>query len=416
MLATRIPLTSSPLNSCSRIFVHWQFSGMFTIISLRIHRLTLAVPGSGDDRDYCEYTHTISPPDPDSRNVTRIREVTVKSFSLAKNIRRPGFQLLSLVPRTGRPSPNPDASQTIADVPCFLPDQYAIINSFYIPSLILTILVLLFSNVYRAKNTLRLSPFPSPALLSSHASHPPSPNSDLPKSALWSPWSPMTPSGQGGTDDGYLGHPRRPVSPRSPLPKSLRTPNGPASGAPTYRASSQPVTPHDSPLLTPTVLFSHEEDEDDSMFPPQYAVRREHRPGYSSGSISWPAGYDEEDYGDDAELVGTEKVGSAAKPQSDRGHKRKTSQFLPAPGNKPLERKRWSFSWTFVFRSRRRRMTICAPEIPSLDAIREFGSDLWNWRAGGMRRRGILSGLVGDGISVAWPAAVVWGVIVRWMF
>ena len=377
--------------------------------------MTLAVHLSGDDRDYCEYTHTITPPDPDSRKVTRIREVTVKSFSLAKNIRRPGFQLLSLMPPTGRPSPDHEASQTIADVPCFLPDQYAIINSFYIPSLILTTLILFFSNIYHSKNILWPSPLPSLVLPSPHGSRSPSPNSHRPKSALWSPWSPVSPLGQRGNVDGYIRHPRRPVSPRSPLPKSLRTPNGPASEAPTYRASSQPVTPHDSPLPTPAVLFSLD-DGDDSMFPPQYAVRREHRPGYSSGSISWPAGYDEEDYGDDTELGGNGKDVSTTNPMLDRGYKSNTSQFLPAPVNKPLKQKNWSYSWTFVFRGRRRRMTIRVPEIPSFDAMREYWRGLWNWKARSMRRRGIWSGLVGDGISVALPAVAVWVVIVRLMF
>ena len=410
--ATRTPSTSKPLNSYSRIFVRWQYSGALAVISLHTRRMTLYVRHSGDDRDYCEYTHTISPPDPDSRKVTRIREVTVKSFSLAKNIRTPGFQLLSLMPPTGRPSPDHEASQTIADVPCFLPDQFAIINSFYIPSIILTVLTLLIFNIYRAKNSHRPSLLPSLVLSSPQGSRPSSPNSHQPKSALWSPWSPVSPLGQGG--NGYIRHPRRSMSPRSPLPRSLRTPNGPASEAPTYRASSQPVTPYDSPLLTPTVLFSPDDDDDDSMFPSQYAIRREQRPGYTSGSISWPAGYDEEDYGDDTELNSNGKGVSNTNPMSDHGHN--ASQFLPAPVNKPIKRKNWSYSWTFVFRGRRRRMTIRAPEIPSLDSMREFLRDLWNWRGRSMRRPGIWSGLVGDGISVAWPAAVVWVVIVRWMF
>ena len=52
---------------------------------------------SGDDHDYCEYTHSIpflsEGPDP---KINYVREVTVKAISSAENIRRPGLQLLSL--------------------------------------------------------------------------------------------------------------------------------------------------------------------------------------------------------------------------------------------------------------------------------------------------------------------------------
>lgn len=346
---------------------------------------------SGDDRDYCEYTHAISPSDPDSSTFTPIREVTVKSFSLASNIRRPGFQLLSLVP------PSASASQTFADIPCSLPDQYAIINSFYIPSVIISLAILFFSNLYRPHTQMRLSPFPSPISLSPHPSRPSSPSSRS-QSRIWTPWSPMTPSLPG--ENGHR------VSPRSPLPNTLRTSNAP--GAPPFRALSHPTTPNDSPLLTPTVLFAHDEEYEDSMFPAQYAVRRDSRYG------TWPSGYDEEDHLDEAAIVEEKSTDIAA--SSKRGHKRKTSQFLPAPGNKLSERGKWSYSWSFIFRGRRRRMTIGVPALPSLQTLREVGVDLWNWRGGGMRRRGLFWNLVRDALSVAWPALLVWGVIMRWMF
>lgn len=44
---------------------------------------------SGDDHDACKYTHRLSTPD-------LVEEHTIKSFSMAMGIRRPGFQLLSL--------------------------------------------------------------------------------------------------------------------------------------------------------------------------------------------------------------------------------------------------------------------------------------------------------------------------------
>lgn len=354
---------------------------------------------SGDDRDYCEYTHTIRPSDPDSTNYTRVREVTVKSFSLAQNIRRPGFQLLSLAPLAT--ASDTLASQTIADIPCFLPDQYGIIKSFYIPSILITILILFFSNVYRARRQLRLSPFISPISLtmSPNPSQPSSPSGRSP-SGMWTTW-PMTPNGEGENDRNLR------VSPRSVLPASLRTLNS-FGGAPTFRASSQPVTPNDSPLLTPTILFHHDEEDEDTMFPPQYAIRKEHRPAHSG---SWPAGYDGEH--DDTPDSLKEKAAIITR---ERSHKRKTSEFLPAPGNKIPERRGWSYSWAFVLRGRRRRMTIRAPQIPSKESLRALASDVWNWRGVGMKRRGLFWGLASDSVSVALPAAIVWGVIVRWMF
>lgn len=212
----------------------------------------------------------------------------------------------------------------------------------------------------------------------------------------------MTPSWPGEKD----GLPR--VSPRTPLPTTLRTPK--AFSTPTFRTSSRPATPNDSPLLTPTVLVHHDEEEDDAMFPPQYALRREHRPGHSPNT--WPSGYDEEDHEDEAVIV-DEKATPVKK---EHGHKRTTSYFLPAPGNKPAERKSWSYSWTFVFRDRRRRMTIRPPDWSSLMSLLDVANDLWSRRGIRMRRRGLLWSLAADGISVAWPAALVWGVIMRWMF
>ncbi|KAK8843394.1 hypothetical protein IAR55_007051 [Kwoniella newhampshirensis] len=91
---------------------------------------------SGDDHDYCEHTHP-----------NGIREVTIKSFSSSTGIRRPGFQLLSLVP----PQPNAyAASLTHADRPCFLPDQLGVYSRVYIPLAIITTLYLLGTNIRAA--------------------------------------------------------------------------------------------------------------------------------------------------------------------------------------------------------------------------------------------------------------------------
>ncbi|WWC73194.1 uncharacterized protein I206_107160 [Kwoniella pini CBS 10737] len=91
---------------------------------------------SGDDHDYCEHKHPQG-----------IKEVTIKSFSSSTGIRRPGFQLLSLVP----PHPNGYAgSQTLADRPCLLPDQSGVYYRVYIPLAILTLLYLFGTNIRSA--------------------------------------------------------------------------------------------------------------------------------------------------------------------------------------------------------------------------------------------------------------------------
>lgn len=275
--------------------------------------------------------------------------------------------------------------------------------SFYLPSLVITIAILVLSNAYRARTQLRLSPFLSPISLSPHPSRSPSPHHTRQLSGSWTPWTPMTPSWPGEEE----GFPR--VSPRTPLPPTLRTPSAQNSfAAPTYRASSRPATPNDSPLLIPTVVIQHDDDDDDTMFP-QYASRREHRSSHSVSS--WPSGYDEEDHEDDAAII-DEKTTAI---QKEHGHKRKTSHFLPAPVNKPTQRKSRSYTWTFVFRERRRRITIPL-ELPSLESVREVATDLWNWQVTAHRRRGLFRDLAVDGISVAWPAILVWGIIMRWMF
>lgn len=269
--------------------------------------------------------------------------------------------------------------------------------SFYLPSLVITIAILVLSNAYRARNQLHLSPFLSPISISTHPSRSPSASPPSPLSSR-TPWTPMTPSWPGENER----IPR--VNSRSPLTRMPRTPT---LNAPTFRASSRPASPYDSPLLTPTVLFQHEDEEDDTMFPLQYAVRRELRPQHGA----WPSGYDEEDHQDEAAIFYEKENGF----HREHGHKRKISHFLPAPGNKLLSQKRWSYSWTFVFRDRRRRLTI-PPELPGLDSLRDVVDDIWNWRGSGMRRRGLLWSLVADAIGVAWPAFLVWGVILRWMF
>lgn len=83
------------------------------------------IPDSGDDHDYCEIQH-----------LGGVREVTVKSFSMAMGIRKPGFQLLS-IPENGR-----DSAGTV-DMLCLLPDQIGIYLDWYLPLVAVTLGVMI---------------------------------------------------------------------------------------------------------------------------------------------------------------------------------------------------------------------------------------------------------------------------------
>ncbi|KAF7321819.1 Metallophos domain-containing protein [Mycena kentingensis (nom. inval.)] len=318
---------------------------------------------SGDNRDYCEYNHPADADEAQERETsTTIREVSIKSFSMSVHIERPGFQLVSLV------DPTP-SGKSIADAPCLLPDTDRIYNALYVPLAVLTVILLLGFNVYRSRR-LRNIPL-APIALS------PMGNGALSPHNL--PWSPFTPP--------------VPVSPRHGLPPTLRTPTtSNALPGPTMRAS-RPGTPtlvgsSSSPMLAPAIVFQPEEDEDDALYPAQYAIQRN---GHIDGDHEdWPA------------------------PRDDPA----PSFFLPAPGNPKLtlpsaSSPAWSWSWTFVLGGRRRRMTLSAPTWSS---VRDLAGLL---APGGdsdmvLRRRGVLWATGMDVFAVLWSTVVVW-VVFAWL-
>ncbi|KAJ6499148.1 hypothetical protein C8R45DRAFT_105691 [Mycena sanguinolenta] len=314
---------------------------------------------SGDNRDYCEYNHPVEVPDREAEeSVVPIREVTVKSFSLSNHIRRPGFQLVSLV------DPTP-VGKSIADAPCLLPDPYSVYSSLYAPLAFLTLIVLFVFNIYRSRRLHNIVVPPVSLSPLSNGSHTPlHPGHDV--------WSPYTPA--------------RPVSPRSSLPSQLRTPN--ATSNPTALAASRPETPLGSPLLAPGMVFEHhDEEEEDPLYPTQYAMQRN---GHVSDGEEWPA----------------------------RGDDPASSYFLPVPGAglpKHVTGRRPEWSWTFVFRGRRRRMTV---SVPTWDSVREFMGQLTYGADGDMvlRRRGVAWTSAVDGLSILWPTVLVWISCAWWMF
>ncbi|KAI0769691.1 hypothetical protein BD413DRAFT_694218 [Trametes elegans] len=122
-----------------------------------LHTLQPDIVFSADDKDYCDYVHV--PPKPigaaaaalsPNASSQAVREVTLKAFSPASDIRHPGFQLLSLgtPPQPGTPN--------LASQPCFLPDYANVYAWRYTPLLVLTVLVL---TLLRARNA-RASPLP----------------------------------------------------------------------------------------------------------------------------------------------------------------------------------------------------------------------------------------------------------------
>lgn len=323
-------------------------------------------PYSGDNRDYCDHIHKLSVSGHLPENVV-IPEVTVKSFSPTKHIRRPGFQLLSLYD----PNPTSRNEQSFAYDLCLLPDQTFIYWRLYPSFACLVILFLAVFNLWRRRRLpyqLFLPPLAprnnlTGMLSSHHSSHP-----SL-VTATWTSYAPPTPT-----------------SPLSSLPGTIRTPN--ALSGPTFRSASRPETPNHTvhPLLSP-MPYPHEEAEDDSLYPPQYA-----NAGYIPQEETWsPEHLDHLDNHENGSIM---------------------TPFLSTPKKQP-----WSWSWSFVFRGRRHWMTFRAPSF-SWEALKDLLAFLGDGVAGDakFKRRGVIRQTIMDFLSVSWAFCVVWLVMAWWSF
>ncbi|KAG6836854.1 hypothetical protein H0H93_002295 [Arthromyces matolae] len=313
---------------------------------------------SGDNRDYCEYTHVAK-----KTQSSDIREVTVKSFSLAKHIHHPGFQLLSLVNPT-----NDVTDRSFLDAPCTLPDQFGIYSRVYFPFFLFTWFTVFILALWRRRY--RKGFRVQPLKLTPHSSGHSTPD-DPPESAIWSPYTP----GFGS-------------SPRGTLPSSIRTPTTLAH--PTYRAS-RPTTPLGTPLLPPT-YYSHDDDDDDAMLPPQYAARKEN--GNQPEDHEWPSG-------------GHHKLDSETT----------IPHFTPPPGAKHKHSHHgWSYSWSFVFRGRRRRMTVSLPAL-SIRLLKDLAELFKGEQRSPARHHHVLRTAVGDGLRIFAVVGVFWVLLSwHWMF
>ncbi|KAG6378217.1 Metallo-dependent phosphatase-like protein [Boletus reticuloceps] len=160
VLFTHIPLSRpsdascGPLREKGTIRQGYGFGYQNTLVDgtteFLLQSLKPSLVMSGDDHDYCEYEHTIASSD------EKIQEVTVKSISMAMGIRRPGFQLLSLISTV----PSPDHITQMPVPPplhalCLMPDQLGTYFYIYIPLILLTLVVLLAFNITRANGGIR---------------------------------------------------------------------------------------------------------------------------------------------------------------------------------------------------------------------------------------------------------------------
>ena len=339
-------------------------------------------------------------------------------------IKRPGFQLLSLVPPPIAHSYDYEyVNNTFADTPCHLPDQLGIYTNRYFPFFLITLLVLAFAALDETSHSRKRNPLDleitSPAANGNmHLS-----TLGAPESAVWQVLSPIS----------------GPTSPRPDVAqfanaRTLRTP-GPASASlfggqvygnvtPSLRASSRPGTPLDSPSLRPMPipmgngytsghgLDHYEDDEPLTPFGTQYARRIvSHKPVVNTPS-------DEEDSADMAD------------DDNDESYFHLTSgRSLTTPSSRSRGHWAWSYSWTFVFRGRRRRMTIGIPAqlasvfswIPGLGSlkvergIRTRRAPGAEPKARGIRRK-LLKTFTLKLLAAAWPPLLVFILIVTWLF
>ncbi|KAI0915727.1 hypothetical protein AcV5_003567 [Taiwanofungus camphoratus] len=252
---------------------------------------------SADDRDYCEYTHVVPSRFADDagerQGLIDIREITVKSFSPASDIRWPGFHLLSIPPP---PSSTPQSSassasqlflHTYSDRPCLLPNYLGVYTRLYLPLVIISALVL-FLEKLRTRRGPTL-----PVSLDLHSS------SSSPMSSASSgtfPWHMHLPAAP--EPESMVSTSKQDTSPRGTLPITLRTPlidssgadtstiarEGCTRGAPMFRASTRAGTPLLSALPSPFISANMQlpVPEDEAFV---YRPR-----SYASGPVPTPFG------------------------------------------------------------------------------------------------------------------------------
>ncbi|KAG9046259.1 hypothetical protein FS837_004785 [Tulasnella sp. UAMH 9824] len=233
---------------------------------------------SGDDHDYCDYVHR-NPSHPGGD----IREVSIRTFSMAEGVRRPGFHLLSLyTPPGGMPRR--------ADTPCLLPDQKHTYTFVYFPFFFLTVAYISYINATLMQGGGRGSSAPA-------SSATPGSSRGLylqpirTSSAMELPMPPTHLSVRRTPSYSNLGHltPRsRPSSrPASPL-------LGPSSGFPSRDDEDTVITNASyfppSPLLPSAIPFSEPDEIEEGLLPPSTLAPPSPRPRPRTASMSSQTG------------------------------------------------------------------------------------------------------------------------------
>ncbi|KAK3071276.1 hypothetical protein LTR53_008930 [Teratosphaeriaceae sp. CCFEE 6253] len=169
ILLTHVPLYRDPDTNCGRlrergpsirVAAGYQYQNVITkalsnaLINYVSAAGDIAHIFSGDDHDYCDVSHryNVVPGGQTSKagstikssRLSNVREITVKSFSWAMGVRRPGFQLVSLwnpVDAKGKTVGTP--LPTVQSRLCLLPDQLSIfIDYALVLGVTLTVLLL----------------------------------------------------------------------------------------------------------------------------------------------------------------------------------------------------------------------------------------------------------------------------------
>jgi hypothetical protein len=190
-----------------------------------------------------------------------------------------------------------------------------------------------------------------------------------------------------------------------------------APATPTFRASSRPMTPqgsNDLLMLSPQLIPSVHDDED-SMFPDQYTIRRD---VHHLADEEWTLMGRGEYYDSGSQYTsGTLSGGDGSTEFSS------PSQFIPASGGMHAHykgRRTWTILWskTFMLGGKRRRILLSVPRLSAwwseslefLEILRDVDRRTF------LKRRGIFISTLLESISVFWPAGVVWLVINCWIF
>ena len=236
-------------------------------------------------------------------------------------IKRPGFQLLSLLPHESG-SVIPQGANTFADAPCLLPDQLTIYIERYLPLFVFTLVALAVSS-FRT--------------VSMHQFH----HKDLRLPLTNAPHDPRRESAWGGASLSPEDLRSQPATPLTHTSNSLRLPNNAsyrtAAGAPPATPTFRAFSPAANQLETP-VLFN----------------------GTGLGITVGGAGLGVQHDGGRGGIEDEHEAYEMLREQS--------KSYGPSKSGWTQHReRRWMWSWDFVFSNRRRRVSIGVP--PTIEAF-----------------------------------------------